>query len=269
MPVPIADTMDSVMPLVALLLGILVVLVVLAIIYGKPQPKGGSMSAHMLPPDIEGVVELVAPGCAVSDVAVDPEGRFELSAQGVHGMSRVRAHREGFLTIGATMPTDACLSRGASFAVVPPEVHLPADADEADRVIARILEEALTGELTAKGLMADAQGDPDFEAQVEATFRTPVHVQNTRPMEKGGDGQPLESDADDGVRPAKQGAPLPSRVARASITLTLTDTRTDETVWRAVILKERAEAMEADLGELTRRAHAVLAYALALLPVRD
>ena len=51
--------------------------------------------------------------------------------------------------------------------------------------------------------------------------------------------------------------------------LTLTDTRTDETVWRAVLLKERAKPMEADVEELTRRAHAVLAYALALLPVRD
>ena len=269
MPVPIADTMDSVMPLVGLLLVIIVVLVILAILYGKPQPKGGSMSAHMLPPDIEGVVEQVAPGCVVSDVTVDPEGRFELSAQGVHGMSRVRAHREGFLTIGATMPTDACLWRGASFAVVPPDVHLPADADEDERAISGILEEAIRDELLAKGLTADGQGEPDLEVRIEATFRTPLHVQNTPRPEANDGGQTTEPGAPGRGRHAQESIARPSRVARASIMLTLTDTRTDETVWRAVLLKERAKPMEADVEELTRRAHAVLAYALALLPVRD
>jgi len=253
-----------------LIVGVIVVVVVITIALGKREDGDeGSLNRYMVPRDVEDVVDIIEPGCVVTNVKVDPMGRFELCSRGRHGPSRIRAYREGEITIGATAPESARLRRGASFAVLPGNVSLPDGADQIDTAISGILAEAVRNILAASGLEEDTAGTPELTVTTEASFETAISI---RDAQTAGDSEAEGTRAPDGpgsdAPPLGESRSLPA-VGRASITLTMTDDQTGERLWRGVLLNERARAIDADMDELKRRAHAAIEYALALLPVGD
>ena len=252
-----------------LIVGAIVVVVLIAIALGKREDGEGSLNRYMVPRDVEDVVDIIEPGCVVTNVKVDPMGRFELCSRGQHGPNRIRAYREGEITIGATAPEGARLRRGASFAVLPGNVSLPEGADEVDVAISGILAEAVRNILAASGLEEDTAGTPELTVTTEASFETAISIRDAQAAgDSQAEGTPALDGPDSDAGPLGESTSLPA-VGRASITLTMTDDRTGKRLWRGVLLNERARAIDADMDELKRRAHAAIEYALALLPVGD
>ncbi len=93
--------------LVSLVVGVILIVVLVVIASGQRDGERGSINRYMVPHVVEHAVQIIEPGCVITDLKVDPMGRFELRSEGRGGPSRIRAYRQEVLTIAATAPEGA------------------------------------------------------------------------------------------------------------------------------------------------------------------
>jgi hypothetical protein len=201
----------------------------------------------------------------ITDMQVDPMGRFELSSDGYGGPSKIRAYRQGGVTIAASAPVGARPRDNACIVVQEGRMSLPAHGEES--IAFEILTCAVREILTARGFRLDPESPPDLVMKIDCTFEAGVRV---LPAKTDDARKPAVNGIDKEPQDASSSAfdPFAPDVGKAVMLLTVTDVQTEELLWRAAFLKERAETIEGATDELRTRARAVIEYALALLPTK-